>query len=63
MRLVFLGAKREVSTPIAKLLQIEPYSDAIGIAREGKETKEIYLVPNPAYVIQYLQWVISQQAD
>jgi predicted nucleic acid-binding Zn-ribbon protein len=60
-RLVFLGTKREVSTPIAKLLQIEPYADALGIAREGKETKEIYLVPNPAYVIQYLQWVISQQ--
>jgi hypothetical protein len=61
-RLVFLGTKREVSTPIAKLLQIEPYSDAIGIAREGKETKEIYLVPTPAYVVQILQWVISQQA-
>ena len=62
-RLVFLGTKREVSTPIAKLLQIEPYSDALGIAREGKETKEIYLVPNPAYVVQFLQWVISQQAE
>ena len=60
-RLVFLGIKREVSAPIAKLLQIEPYSDALGIAREGKETKEIYLVPNPAYVVQFLQWVISQQ--
>ena len=62
-RLVFLGTKREVSTPIAKLLQIEPYSDALGIAREGKETKEIYLVPSPAYVVQILQWVISQQAE
>jgi len=60
-RLVFLGTKREVSVPIAKLLQIEPYSDALGIAREGKETKDVYLVPNPAYVIQFLQWVISQQ--
>ncbi|HVC76668.1 MAG TPA: hypothetical protein VND96_09150 [Candidatus Micrarchaeaceae archaeon] len=60
-RLVFLGTKREVSVPIAKLLQIEPYSDALGIAREGKETKDVYLVPNPAYVLQILQWVISQQ--
>lgn len=62
-RLVFLGTKREVSTPIAKLLQIEPYTDALAVAREGKETKEIYLVPNPAYVIQFLQWVINHQAD
>jgi predicted nucleic acid-binding Zn-ribbon protein len=61
-RLVFLGDKREVSIPIAKLLQVEPYSDALGIAREGKETKEIYLVSNPAYVLLFLHWVISQQA-
>ena len=60
-RLVFLGTKREVSTPIPKLLQVEPYSDALGIAREGKESKDIYLVSNPAYVLQFLQWVISQQ--
>ena len=60
-RLVFLGTKREVSVPIPKLLQVESYTDALGIAREGKETKDVYLVPNPAYVLQFLQWVISQQ--
>src|SRR6266550_3319938 len=43
-RLVFLGNKREVSTPVGKLIQIEPFSDAIGIAREGKESRDIYLV-------------------
>lgn len=60
-RLVFIGAQREVSTAIPKLLQIEPYSDAVGIAREGKESKDVYLVPNPAYVVQLVQWMISQQ--
>jgi hypothetical protein len=60
-RLVFLGSKRDVSTPLAKVLQVEPYSDAIGIAREGKEARDIYLVSNPAYVVLYLQWVVGHQ--
>ena len=58
-RLVFLGAQRDVSVPLAKLLEAEPYSDAIGIARVGKESKDIYLVSNPAYVLIYLDWVIA----
>lgn len=61
-RFVFLGSKRDVSTPLAKVLQVEPYSDAIGIAREGKEARDIYLVSNPAYVVLYLQWVVGHQA-
>jgi hypothetical protein len=58
-RLVFLGSKRDVSTPIAKLLQIEPFSNGIGISREGKETRDIYLVDKPAYLVLYMQWVVS----
>jgi hypothetical protein len=61
-RLVFLGAKRDVSTPISKLLQIEGFSNALGIGREGKETRDIYVVSNPAYVALYLQWVVSHQS-
>jgi hypothetical protein len=61
-RLVFLGAKRDVSTPLAKVLQVEPYSDAIGIGREGKESRDIYLIARPAEVLLYLNWVIGHQA-
>jgi len=61
-RLVFLGAKRDVSIPLAKLLQIEAFSNAIAIGREGKESRDIYLVANPAYVTLFLQWVVSHQA-
>jgi len=60
-RVVFLGSKRDVSTPIAKVLQVEPFSNAVGIAREGKEARDIYLVSNPEYLVLYLQWVVSHQ--
>jgi hypothetical protein len=60
-RLVFLGSKRDISTPVAKLLQVEPFSNAVGIAREGKETRDIYLVPNPEYVVLFLDWIVSHQ--
>ena len=60
-RLVFLGAKRDVSTPVAKLLQVEPFSNGIAVSREGKESRDIYLLPRPAYSLLYLQWVVSHQ--
>ena len=61
-RLVFLGSKRDVSIPIAKLLQVEAFSNALGIAREGKEAREIYLVPQPAYLVLFIHWVVSHQS-
>ena len=60
-RLVFLGSKRDVSTPLSKLLQVEPFSNAVGIARESKEARDIFLVPSPEYVVFYLQWVVAHQ--
>jgi hypothetical protein len=60
-RLVFLGTQRDVSIPLAKILQAEPFSDAIGIAREGKEARDIFLVVNPPYVLIYLNWLMTHQ--
>lgn len=61
-RLVFLGSKRDVSVPIAKLIHLEPYSDAVGIGREGKESRDVYMVQRPAMLLLYLQWVLNHQA-
>jgi hypothetical protein len=58
---VFLGSKRDISIPIAKLLQVEAFSNAVGIAREGKEARDIYLVSHPAYVVLFIHWVVSHQ--
>lgn len=60
-RLVFLGSKRDVSTPTAKLLQIEAFSNGLAIGREGKETRDIFLVAHPAYVAMFLQWIVAHQ--
>ena len=60
-RLAFLGGQRDVAVALTRLLQVEPYSDAIAIAREGKESKDIYLVANPQYVLLYLNWVTGHQ--
>ncbi len=61
-RLVFLGSKRDVAVPLAKLISVEPYSDAISIGREGKEGRDIYLVARPAEVLLYLNWAVSHQS-
>jgi len=61
-RLVFLGSKRDISMPIVKLLQVQAFSDAVGIAREGKESRDIFLVAQPAYVVLFIQWVVSHQS-
>jgi hypothetical protein len=62
-RVVFLGGKRDVSTPVAKLLQIEAFSNGLAIGREGKEARDIYLLTQPAYVAMFLQWIVSHQGD
>jgi hypothetical protein len=61
-RLVFLGTKRDVSTPVAKLIHVEPFSNGIGVSREGKEARDIYLFSRPAYILLYLQWVVAHAA-
>jgi hypothetical protein len=61
-RLVFMGSKKDVSTPVAKVIHLEPYSDAVGIGREGKESRDVYLVPQPARLMLYLQWIINHQS-
>jgi hypothetical protein len=60
-RLVFLGSKRDISIPIGKLLQVEAFSNGVGIAREGKEAREIYLLAHPAYLVLFIHWVVSHQ--
>jgi hypothetical protein len=42
-RLVFAGSTRSVETPLAKLISVDAYSDAVAIRREGKEKTEFYL--------------------
>ncbi len=60
-RLVFAGQRKDVATPLAKLVAVEAYADGFGIGREGKESRDVYLVARPAEVLLYLNWVVSHQ--
>ena len=61
-RLVFMGSKKDVSTPIAKVIHLEPYSDAVGIGREGKEARDVYLLQQPARLLLYVHWIINHKS-
>ena len=51
-RLVFVGALRTSTTDLSKLVNVELFSDAIRVHRQGKQKAEIYNTENPtAYKI------------
>ncbi len=47
-RLVFSGNKRMVNIDLRKIVSIEPYSDGIGLKREGKEKIQYFTGINQA---------------
>jgi hypothetical protein len=47
-RLVFVGDKRTSVTELQKIVNIEPYSDAIIVHKEGKGKAETYFFDTPA---------------
>ena len=57
-----MGSKKDVSTPIAKVIHLEPYSDAVGIGREGKESRDVYLLQQPARLLLYVHWIIDHKS-
>ena len=50
------------ATPIAKVIHLEPYSDAVGIGREGKEARDVYLLQQPARLLLYVHWIINHKS-
>jgi hypothetical protein len=41
-RLCFAGRLRSIEVPLAKLISVDPYSDAVAIRRSGKEKTEFF---------------------
>ena len=41
-RLCFAGRLRSVEVPLARLISLDPYSDAVAIRRSGKEKTEFF---------------------
>jgi hypothetical protein len=59
-RLVFVGTLKSVMVPLPKILNVEPYKDAIGVFREGRENPEFFLAPNAPEVYFYVEWVLQR---
>jgi hypothetical protein len=61
-RVAFIGGTKSTSTPLAKLLHVECYSDALAVFLEGREKADYYYVAQPKYVLFFMNWFLNQAA-
>ena len=61
-RIAFIGQVKSTSTPFAKLLHVECYSDAVAVFLEGRENPDFYLTAQPKYVLFMINWFLNQAA-
>jgi hypothetical protein len=61
-RVAFIGSTKSTSTPLAKLLHVECYSDALAVFLEGREKADYYYVAQPKYVLFFINWFLNQAA-
>lgn len=61
-RVAFIGSTKSTSTPLAKLLHVECYSDALAVFLEGREKADYYYVAQPKYVLFFMNWFLNQAA-
>jgi hypothetical protein len=60
LRIAFIGKVKSTSTPFAKLLHVECYSDAVAVFQEGRENPDFYLTAQPKYALFMINWFLSQ---
>jgi hypothetical protein len=61
-RIAFIGQAKSTSIPLAKLLHVECYSDAVAVFQEGRENPDFYLTAQPKYALFMINWFLSQTA-
>jgi hypothetical protein len=61
-RIAFIGKVKSTSTPFAKLLHVECYSDAVAVFQEGRENPDFYLTAQPKYALFMINWYLNQAA-
>jgi hypothetical protein len=59
-RIAFIGHVKSTSSPLAKLLHVECYSDAVAIFLEGRENPDFYLTAQPKYGVFMINWALNQ---
>lgn len=60
-RIAFIGRTKTVSADLAKLVNIQCYSDALAVFHEGRENADYFFVDQPRYVLFMVNWA-SQTA-
>jgi hypothetical protein len=59
-RIAFIGQAKSTSIPLAKLLHVECYSDALAVFLEGRENPDFYLMAQPRYGLFMINWFLNQ---
>jgi hypothetical protein len=58
-RIAFIGQLKSTSIPLAKLLHVECYPDAVAVFIEGRENPDFYLVAQPKYALFMINWFLD----
>jgi hypothetical protein len=61
-RIAFIGRVKSTSSPLAKVLHVECYADAVAIFLEGRENPDFYLTAQPKYGVFMINWALTQMA-
>lgn len=61
LRIAFIGRLKSVVTPLAKVIHIEAYTDALAVFQEGRENPNFYKLTAPQYFLLYLNWALDHQ--
>lgn len=59
-RIAFIGEAKSTNIPLAKLLHVECYSDAVAVFLEGRENPDFYLTAQPRYALFMINWFLNQ---
>jgi hypothetical protein len=62
-RIAFIGRAKSTSIPLAKLMHVECYSNAVAAFIEGRENPDFYLMSEPKYVLFMINWFLNQGAS
>jgi hypothetical protein len=62
-RIAFIGKVKSTNIPIAKLLHVECYLDAVVVFQEGRENPDFYLTAQPKYVLFMINWILNAGAS
>jgi hypothetical protein len=59
LRIAFIGLAKSTSIPLAKLIHVECYSDAVAVFLEGRENPDFYLTAQPRYALFMINWFLN----